>query len=266
MTRAVDYPLDPRVQHVRAEAASAMGCASVEWTHGLAVTFLQLACGILFITAVFVFLKAIRNPSHRRQFYWPIIFSNFLAGCSYWAISQDQGWVISHGCRQFFYARYFDWFFSLPLLLGVVALVAGAEIADGCAAMGSAALMTVCFAIGGISYDTVTRWLWCLFGVGWLALILYMLATHFKDAAASPSRNMEGFALYSRLSTLLMGCLCVYPLVWLFAEGFHSFSLTFEVVCYAVLDLLVRVLFAVYVILAGTTIDSCSTGYEPVTA
>jgi bacteriorhodopsin len=46
-----------------------------------------------------------------------------------------QGWTAIAGCRQFFYARYFDWAVTCSLIVLNLGLIAGADAASIAATM-----------------------------------------------------------------------------------------------------------------------------------
>ena len=58
-----------------------------------------------------------------------------------------QGWTAIAGCRQFFYARYFDWAVTCSLIVLNLGLIAGADaaaIAATIAAEGVTILLSFC--------------------------------------------------------------------------------------------------------------------------
>jgi bacteriorhodopsin len=57
--------------------------------------------------------------------------------CRYFAMLSGQGWTIISGCRQFFYVRYMEWAVSLPMIIILLGLVAGAEWVTILGAIGS---------------------------------------------------------------------------------------------------------------------------------
>lgn len=73
----------------------------------------------------------------------------FICGVSalgYFAMLSGQGWTAIAGCRQFFYARYFDWAVTCSLIVLNLGLIAGAEpasIAATIAAEGDISLISI---------------------------------------------------------------------------------------------------------------------------
>ncbi len=62
----------------------------------------------------------------------------FICGVSalgYFAMLSGQGWTAIAGCRQFFYARYFDWAVTCSLIVLNLGLIAGADAASIAATM-----------------------------------------------------------------------------------------------------------------------------------
>jgi len=54
--------------------------------------------------------------------------------------------------------------------------------------------------------------------------------------------------LYAKISWLIIVAWCFYPIVWLFSEGFASFSVSFEVIAYAILDIVVKCVFTFIIV------------------
>lgn len=76
------------------------------------------------------------STDHRRHFFWPLALALFSSGCVYFGMSQDQGWIIVHGCRQMFFSRYLDGIFGMPLIVMVTGMVSGGPKSDTVALMG----------------------------------------------------------------------------------------------------------------------------------
>ena len=188
------------------------------------------------------------------------------AAMSYFAMLSGQGWTAIAGCRQFFYARYADWavtvrprlflhapplpvpcyysqgvcarwvgtdmtwrdiglqFVLTTILLG---LVAGAEADLIGGAAGSAVVMVFSLYMGSVSVVTTVKWFWFLISLMGLAGAVVHFAQSFK--AAADMKGGDGSALYGKVAWIVILSWICYPVIWLFSEGFASFSVSFEV-------------------------------------
>lgn len=51
------------------------------------------------------------------QFYFTTCYVTAISTFAYYAMLSGQGWLITPNCRQLFYVRYVDWFFTTPLIM-----------------------------------------------------------------------------------------------------------------------------------------------------
>jgi bacteriorhodopsin len=86
--------------------------------------------------------------------------------------------------------------------------------------------MVACGAFGALTVGNV-KWVWWFFGMCWFLHIIFALGKSWAEAAKS--RGGESGAVYSKLAGLTVIVWFCYPIVWVFAEGFGNFSVTFEV-------------------------------------
>jgi bacteriorhodopsin len=86
--------------------------------------------------------------------------------------------------------------------------------------------MIACGAFGALTVGNV-KWVWWFFGMCWFLHIIFALGKSWAEAAKS--RGGESGAVYSKLAGITVIVWFAYPIVWVFAEGFGNFSVTFEV-------------------------------------
>ena len=106
--------------------------------------------------------------------------------------------------------------------------------------------------MASVSVTTTVKWCWFLKGVSGLIGILFHLAVIFKRAA--DTRGPERAALYGKLAWLSVLVWMGYPVIWLFSEGFASFSVSFEACAYAVLDHFQKVVMSFLLLSAHDTL------------
>ena len=106
--------------------------------------------------------------------------------------------------------------------------------------------------MGSVSVVTTVKWFWFLISIAGIAGVLVHFAVVFKRAA--DSKGSEFSVLYGKLAWLSILVWLVYPIVWLFSEGFASFSVSFEVCAYAVLDIFQKVVLSFIVLSSHDTL------------
>ena len=82
--------------------------------------------------------------------------------------------------------------------------------------------------MASVSVVTTVKWFWFLFGIGMFVPVIYSLARTFRETVIM-RKDPEIMELYGKVAWLTIIIWCFYPIVWLFSEGFASFSVSFEV-------------------------------------
>lgn len=196
------------------------------------------------------------SPKKRHYFTYMIVTT---AALSYFAMALDTGYSLvqvkpGSPSRTVFWARYLDWSITTPLLLldvtslvhapfFVVTRMVYADI--GMIATGLIAALT------GVTY----KWAWYLISCGFFAFIIYDLLV---TCVQSSKQNAQLNAKYTKLAGYLIVLWIAYPIVWALAEGQEIISVNAEVVSYAILDVLAKVVFGFLVVFA----DQAEEQYE----
>jgi bacteriorhodopsin len=87
-------------------------------------------------------------------------------------------------------------------------------------------LMVTCGAFGALTVGNV-KWVWWFFGMCWFMHIVYALGKTWAEAAKA--KGGESGTVYGKIAGITVIAWMCYPIVWVFAEGFGNFSVTFEV-------------------------------------
>jgi bacteriorhodopsin len=228
-------------------AAAPEACTQIEIIGSTGVGALTITFLALLITTIMMAFVSMSWGEKQKSVF--LFINTFIVGVSalaYFAMLSDQGWTAIAGCRQFFYARYLDAFITHPLIILSLGLVAGVDRVTIAAVAGADVGSILCAYMGAISVVPTVKWFWFVFSLALLVPVLYALASTFR--ACVQHAGAESISeLYNRSSWLIVVSWCFYPIVWLFSEGFASFSVSFEVIAYAILDLLVKVAFTVII-------------------
>jgi bacteriorhodopsin len=177
-----------------------------------------------------------------------------LAATSYLAMSFGLG-TVEVGGREVYFARYLDWVITTPLLLlGLITLALPSitshvqsrdRTALVASIIGADVLMVVTGLIGVLASDKGARYTFFAVGCLFFAGVVYALWVPLY-AAAKQAGNGEA---YRRLTSLLTGLWCIYPVFWLLGtEGSGTLGLTTEVGLYAIVDVTAKVGFGLLLV------------------
>eukprot|EP00281_Chroomonas_sp_CCMP1168_P018759 CAMPEP_0206227594 /NCGR_PEP_ID=MMETSP0047_2-20121206/8708_1 /ASSEMBLY_ACC=CAM_ASM_000192 /TAXON_ID=195065 /ORGANISM="Chroomonas mesostigmatica_cf, Strain CCMP1168" /LENGTH=246 /DNA_ID=CAMNT_0053650759 /DNA_START=55 /DNA_END=795 /DNA_ORIENTATION=+ len=232
-------------------------CTTIEEVGSTGVGALTVAFLILVVSTI-VFLAKANSSGEQRKYYYLSTYICGFAAMAYFAMLSGQGWTAIAGCRQFFYARYAEWIVSAVLTTVLLGLVAGAESDVIGGAAGSAVVMVFAMYMGSVSVVTTVKWFWFLIGVIGLIGAIVHFAQTFKAAADVKGGDVS--ALYGKVAWIVILSWICYPIVWLFSEGFASFSVSFEVVAYALLDIVSHVVMSFMVMSAHDLLGDVGAG------
>jgi len=228
-------------------------CTTIEEVGSTGVGALTIAFLVLGVSTL-VFIARVGSASAQKQYYYCSIFTCGFATMAYFAMLSGQGWTAIAGCRQFFYARYVDWSITTPIILLELGLIAGADTSTIAAAIGADIIMVFSGYMGAVSVVTTVKWFWFLIGIGVFVPVLYTLAVSFRESAVAKGGEISD--VYGKVAWLTIILWIVYPLIWLFSEGFASFSVSFEVCAYAVTDILSKAVLGFMVMSAHDALGS----------
>jgi len=240
-----------------AKALAPTACTTIEEVGSTGVGALTLGFLALAVSTVVMVAKAASADAERRKYYFCNTFICGVATFSYFAMLSGQGWTAIAGCRQFFYARYVDWMITTALLILDLGLVAGQDFVTIAAVIGADMLMITAGYMGAVSVVTTVKWFWFLFGMAMFLPVIYSLARTFRETVIT-RKDPEMIELYGKIAWLTIIMWSFYPVVWLFSEGFASFSVSFEVVAYTILDIISKVVFFFMIVSAHDSLGSSS--------
>jgi bacteriorhodopsin len=240
-----------------AKALAPTACTTIEEVGSTGVGALTLGFLALAVSTVVMVAKAASADAERRKYYFCNTFICGVATFSYFAMLSGQGWTAIAGCRQFFYARYVDWMITTALLILDLGLVAGQDFVTIAAVIGADLLMITAGYMGAVSVVTTVKWFWFLFGMAMFLPVIYSLARTFRETVIT-RKDPEMIELYGKIAWLTIIMWSFYPVVWLFSEGFASFSVSFEVVAYTILDIISKVVFSFMIVSAHDSLGSTS--------
>jgi bacteriorhodopsin len=239
-----------------AQSLAPTACTTIEEVGSTGVGALTIAFLILAVSTI-VFIARTGSATTQKKNYYCNVFICGFATMAYFAMLSGQGWTAVAGCRQFFYARYVDMGVTFPLVILNLGLIAGVEGAMIAAVIGAQVISTGSAYLGAVSVVTTVKWFWFVISLAVFTLVIYSIAVSFREAAAAKGRDAAD--VYGRVAWLIIITWIFYPLVWLFSEGFASFSVSFEVCAYAILDIISKAVFCFMVMGAHDSLGGGAT-------
>ncbi|OCL10138.1 family A G protein-coupled receptor-like protein [Glonium stellatum] len=150
--------------------------------------------------------------------------------------------------RQVFWARYVDWSLTTPLILINLGLLAGLSGAHLLMAIIADVIMvlTGMFAAFG-SESTPQKWGWYAIAcISYLVVVWHLVVNGRVQAKARGSKVGKFFVLILTYSLLVW---TAYPIIWGIANGARKMSVNSEIIAYAVLDILAKPVFGLWLLL-----------------
>lgn len=209
----------------------------------------------------------------RQEFYIVTIFITAIAFVNYLAMALGFGVTqvtVAGEQLPIYWARYTDWFFTTPLLLLDIGLLAGAsrnELATlvglDAAMIGTGALATLTgdwAAISGISTE-VQRLVWWGVSTAFLLVLLYFLFGALSEKVRQlPSETQSTF---STLRLMILVLWLIYPVWWIIGtEGLLGdpglITLQIETAGFMVLDLTAKIGFGIILLRSHDVLDAAA--------
>jgi len=218
---------------------------------------LWVTFGLMTASAVGFTVMGARKPMNMRSHAFVSVGICSIASAAYYALATNSGYAAipvspsSSVTRSMFYARYVDWFFTTPLLLLDVLLIAGTPFGTTVWIMFCDLAMIVLGLFGAV---TVGKYKWGWFGAAcaFQLAITYGLLVPGLNSARKRSpllvRIYAGFAGY--LALLWFG----YPIVWGLAEGSNTITSDAEAASYAGLDIAAKVIFGCAIMFCSNSV------------
>ncbi|KAF2110018.1 hypothetical protein BDV96DRAFT_651175 [Lophiotrema nucula] len=218
---------------------------------------------MLIASAVFAAMSW-RVPVQKRLFHVITTLITIFAAISYFAMATGHGVSVNHITlreshdhvpdtfthidRQVFWARYVDWSLTTPLLLLDLSLLAGLNGAHILMAIIADVIMilTGLFAAFG-SEGTPQKWGWYAIACVAYLVVIWHLAINGRAQVKNKSSKVATF--FGSIAGFTLIVWTAYPIVWGIADGARKVSVDGEIIAYAVLDILAKPVFGLWLLL-----------------
>jgi bacteriorhodopsin len=161
--------------------------------------------------------------------------------------------AVQEVCREVYWARYVDWSLTTPLLLLDLCLLSGIDGAHTLMAILADVIMvlTGLFAAFGTT-GTAQKWGWYTIACVAYAGIIWHVAVH--GSRMVTAKGSKVVKLFSALGAFTLVLWTAYPIVWAVADGSRRASVDTEIMLYAVLDVLAKPVFGLWLLLSHRSV------------
>ncbi|PSS05172.1 hypothetical protein BD289DRAFT_457518 [Coniella lustricola] len=228
-------------------------------------TALWIVFVIMLVASGFFALLSWNIPVNKRLYHYVTTVITITASLSYFAMASGHGVSNhcfeerdTHGkipdtyhqvCREVYYARYIDWAITTPFLLLDLCLLAGIDGAHTIMAITADLVMilTGLFAAYG-SAETAQKWGWYAIACIAYIFVVWHVALHGSNTVKAKGNTVT--KLFGSLALFTFILWTAYPIVWGFADGGRKVSVDGEILAYAVLDVLAKPIFGLWLLLS----------------
>lgn len=153
--------------------------------------------------------------------------------------------------RQVYWARYVDWSLTTPLLLLDLCLLAGLNGGHIFMAIAADLIMVITGLFAAYGHESNgSKWGWYTIACIAYLVIIWHLAIHGRAEAMNKGGKVGSFFAAIAGYTLILWT--AYPIIWGIADGSRILSVDAEIIAYAVLDILAKPVFGLWLLLTHT--------------
>ncbi|KAH8680738.1 bacteriorhodopsin [Xylariales sp. PMI_506] len=222
-------------------------------------TTLWVITVIMGLSSLLFYALAARVPVQKRLFHVLTSIATTVAFISYFGMASGGGYTFQHSVertidgiitdvyhRQVYWARYVDWAITTPLLLVSLSVLAGLNGASILIAIFANTVMVLSGLFSALSVNKDTTWGW--YTIAWIAylVVLYQVVRQGAELVAKRDNNTKAF--FSLIAAFTFILWTVYPIIWGIAEGAWVLHVGDEAIAYAVLDVLAKPIFGIWLL------------------
>ena len=231
----------------------------------------------MFLGMLYFISRGMGEQNERKQeFFIVTIFITVIAFVNYLTMALGFGMtevLVNGQALDIYWARYTDWFFTTPLLLLDLGLLAGATRSElttlvglDAAMIGTGALATLTGDWAEVGLSTgAQRLIWWGVSTALLVVLLYFLFGSLTSKAQQIGGSLQ--SKFTTLRNLIVVVWLVYPVWWLIGtEGLGAVGLGVETAGFMVLDLVAKVGFGVILLSSREVLDQATSARETAVA
>lgn len=215
---------------------------------------LWVVFAIMVLSSISFAILSLQVPVQKRLFHVLTTFITLFAAISYFAMATGDGYTYVAGNtihathRQVFWARYADWVVTTPLLLLDLAFLAGLDGASIVISLVADILMVFLGLFAAFSQNEAQKWGYYAFSCLAYLVIVYQLAVSGRRAVSNKQNSTAN--LFAAIGGFTLILWTLYPIVWGIGDGARKWSVDSEIVAYAILDVLAKPVFGLWLLVA----------------
>ncbi|KAK7416077.1 hypothetical protein QQZ08_012132 [Neonectria magnoliae] len=153
-------------------------------------------------------------------------------------------------CRQVLWARYVDWALTFPLIIFELFIFAGIDGAHTLLAVVANLIMVLAGLFSAFGHvHTAQKWGW--FAISAIAYLFVIWHVAVQGTRVGSNRDNGVTKLFGSLSAYVAVIWAIYLVVWGVSAGAKKTSVDTEIIIYAVLDVLSKAFFGVWLLFAS---------------
>lgn len=191
---------------------------------------LQVGCACMSVSTVAFFMMP--KTDSTKRFNYVALMVTAIAATAYCSMAYGLGIAEVNG-RNVYYMRYVDWFFTTPLLLLDLAMLAGSDFWDTFFVIGMDALMILAGALATFSSGAGK---WALFMIGMITFVLFLYKLFVSMSESAKKLGGSVHSQFMMVAGISMGIWWVYPVLFVLCEGAEILSEEMEVLTYCIID------------------------------
>ncbi|OCK81162.1 family A G protein-coupled receptor-like protein [Lepidopterella palustris CBS 459.81] len=240
-------------------------------THGSDVYWAW--CAFMGLFTLLFFAWGFMRAEGRRLFHNLAAFTALIAAICYFTMASNLGWTgivvewhrtnhhVAGDTRQIFYARYIEWFLTMPLILSNLYFAAGMSW-QSLAQITLVAWIFVVTRLVGALISTTYKWGYFVFSLVSFFYIVYQLFFAVRTHATALGDDIrKAYFFPAALQSFIW---LLYPIAWGVCEGGNLIAPDSEAVFYGILDIISIVCIPCLLLLGLKNIDVARLGLEPV--
>lgn len=155
--------------------------------------------------------------------------------------------------REFQWLHYADWTATTPIIFTILGLLAGVSWTEIVFYIGCALLYVGALFAGAMSTGLNAIWPLFTFGVVALLPVFYALIVTLPPRVAAAAKGA-----FTTLSAITMVTLAFLLFIWATGDGSQAMAPDQETICYAVADILGKVVFGFVLVFSGAAMDAAN--------
>jgi len=217
---------------------------------------------LMVLASIFFVVLAWAVPASKRLYHHLTATVTIVSALAYFAMATHSGWTFHHSrireqhdhvpdtfkhvIREVYWVRYVDWLITTPLLLLDLSLLGGLDGASTVTAITSSVVMVLSGLFSAFGHGRTQKWGWYVIAI--LAYLVVAYQVLFNGRRFANTRSSKVSKFFSTIAIYSLVVWLAYPVIWALAEGTRVLDVNQEIIAYAVLDILAKGVFGLWLL------------------